>query len=266
MKESYAQRVSHYYNSTAELYLSTLGTTCQAGLILGFDDDPYRSTNTYIAEQAKIKTGHRILDAGSGFCGPSIHICQKIEGVFIDAITISEQQAQLARVAVAEAGLSDRITIHVGDFHQLSMQKDSFDVILFIESSGYSPDLTCLYQEIFRVTRPGGRLYIKDVFCDQKPLTAKQRAQLQEFEQVYVHRTYSIKTHVHAIIDAGFRQVAAKSLNSVVSTDLMIKAMWEDRTGERTLTEFGRIHYRAFDDLPVSFAEIWARKETSARR
>src|SRR5262249_42854377 len=147
---AYAQRVSEYYDRTAELYISTLGITCQAGLILGFDRDPYRSTNKYIARRADIRPSHRILDAGSGFCGPSIDICEEVDAAAIDAITISEKQARLGRAAVAAAGFSDRIRICVGDFHYLPARDELFDIVLMIESSGYSQDLLALYRELFR--------------------------------------------------------------------------------------------------------------------
>ena len=41
-------RVRSYYNETADLYLEALGPFCQAGLIEGFDPDPYRSTMMHI--------------------------------------------------------------------------------------------------------------------------------------------------------------------------------------------------------------------------
>jgi cyclopropane-fatty-acyl-phospholipid synthase len=254
------ERIAHYYDRTAQLYFSTIGPTCQAGLIPGLHEDPYRSTAIHVARRAQIEPGNRILDAGSGFCGPSVHICQLVDGVSIDAVTISDEQAQLARKFVADEGLSTRIQVHVGDYHNISMPDAIFDAAIFLESIGYSDDLNALYREIFRVMRPGGRLYIKDAFRAHKALTELQRRELDEFHAIYANMTELVEIHVDAIAAAGFRGAEVTAINAVVSIECMNRAMWEEADGTRRLSEFGRIHYREFRDLPLAFSEISAHK------
>jgi tocopherol O-methyltransferase len=258
------KRVAGYYDRTVDLYLSALGTTCQAGLIPWFDDDPYRSTSIFVVKRAQIRTGERILDAGSGFCGPSIEICRQVAGVTVEAVTISARQARVARDLVTAAGLSDRVSVHFGDYHALPMQDASFDLVLFLESSGHSRNLDRLYAEAHRVVRPGGRIYIKDLFRTRKEPTRAQRKQLKAFDEHYAYATEPAVTHREALKRAGFRHVDTATISTLVSMERINDAMWDEAAGGRRLSAFGRLHYRDFSDLPIVYGEIRAQKARSA--
>jgi cyclopropane fatty-acyl-phospholipid synthase-like methyltransferase len=259
--DDHLRRVASYYDRTAQLYLSALGTTCQAGLIPWFDEDPYRSTMTFVGSRAQIASGERILDAGSGFCGPSIEICRQVDGVTIDAVTISARQASVARDLVAAAGLSDRISVQVADYHRLPMDDAIFDLVMFLESSGHSHDLRKLYAEAYRLTRDGGRIYIKDLFREKQEPTVSQRKGLKTFDRLYAWATMPVTRHVKALKAAGFQQVEVAMLSGLVSMERMNDAMWEETGKGRRLSDFGKVHYREeFKDLPIVYGEIRAQK------
>ncbi len=72
----------------------------------------------------------------AGWAGPSIWFA-KHKNVTIDAITISPTQLRLAQEAVAQAGLTDRIKVQLGDFHKLEEQfpVNTFDGVFFLSRS-----------------------------------------------------------------------------------------------------------------------------------
>ena len=78
-------------------------------------------------------------------------IARALLDVVIDGVTISDVQAKLGRRLVAEAGLADRVRVHLADFHRLPFPDASFDVALYLEVTGYSPDRTALYRESARI-------------------------------------------------------------------------------------------------------------------
>jgi len=106
--------------------------------------------------------GDRVLDAG---CGPgrfAIAIAQL--GGRVTALDLSQQQLDLARERLAEAGLLDRVEGFVeGDVAQLSMFADGqFDVVVCY---GGALSYVCERRheaaaELVRVARPGGVLLI----------------------------------------------------------------------------------------------------------
>lgn len=260
----YLKQVCSYYDRMNPLYLKYLGKTYQAGVFAtGSEADPYRHNNLYFAQQAGIQSGHHILDAGCGVCGPSIDIARNIKGIRIDAITLSSVQANTARELVQEAGLADQIQVHIGDFHHLPFADEVFDVVLFLESTGYSYDRQRLFAEVYRVLRPGGKLYIKDVFCKELPLSSQEEQEFAEFNRIYVYKTTKISEIREAIALAGFQEISSCDLREINSAKLFGKAMFEYKNGLPYLTEFGEFHYRQFQSLPVFFGEIKARKPSN---
>lgn len=252
-------RVRSYYNETADLYLEALGPFCQAGLIEGFDPDPYRSTMMHIKDRANIRKGSRILDAGSGLCGPCIHLCQMIPDLSVEAITVSEEQASRARRLVEDSGFTNGIHVTVGDYHQMPFPDESFDVVLFLESTGYSYDPPRLFREVRRVLRHSGTVYIKDVFCFDGALGMDEMAELATVDETFVQITRSMNFYVGELKSAGFNEVRQEPLPAA-STDAWAAAMWHMENGSLALTAFGKRHYRPFRNLPLVFGEIVAKK------
>jgi cyclopropane fatty-acyl-phospholipid synthase-like methyltransferase len=244
------------------LILKHVGRTYQAGLLVTDSDaDPSHDSNFYLASQAGIHPGHHVLDAGCGVCGPSIDIAKNIEGVRIDAITLSPAQANTARELVQQAGLAERIQVHIGDYHHLRFADRVFDIVFFFESTGYSYDRQRLFTEVYRVLRPGGSLYIKDVFSKDFPLSDQEQQELLEFDWVYAqYKTPQMSETVEAISAVGFQKVEGRDLSKIFNTIQFDKAIHEYKNGFPILTEFGKFHYRQFQCLPIFFGEIKAVK------
>lgn len=255
MNSTAIAKVRQYYDENNGLYLNHIGHTCQAGLLHGLHDDPYRSTSLHVVKTCGLNRESRILDAGCGTCGPSVHICQAVEDAWIVAMTISGAQAESGLELVAAEGLNDRIRVVIGDYHFLPYEDDSFDTILFLESSGYSYDPQQLFSEVYRVVRPGGKVYIKDVFRLDGALTARQQAELREFDTIYAYSTQPVAAVVHAMAKAGFGHLKSRQLTKA-STALFDAAMWEQGRNQGNLSAFGRRHFRLFTTLPILFAEI----------
>jgi cyclopropane-fatty-acyl-phospholipid synthase len=78
-----------------------------------------------------LREGQSVLDVGCGWGSFSIHAAQN-HGVEVLGITLSDNQAELARRRVAELGLADRVEIRVMDYRELSALGRRFDAIASI--------------------------------------------------------------------------------------------------------------------------------------
>jgi cyclopropane-fatty-acyl-phospholipid synthase len=105
----------------------------------------------------RLRQGQRLLDVGCGWGSLAIHAA-KCHGVDVLGITLSEQQAELARRRVHDAGLDDRVSIRVLDYRDL--RDGNFDAIASIGMVEHvGEERIDLYAErLASLLRPGGRL------------------------------------------------------------------------------------------------------------
>ena len=130
----------------------------------------------------------------------------------------------------------------MGDYHALPFASGVFDVALFLESIGYAYDVRRLLAEVYRVLRPGGALYIKDVFQREPLESARERAALAAFDRTYVQRTPRVGATVAAIGATGFRDVESDDLTGMLSAEAFANANVVVRDGVPYLTELGLYH------------------------
>ncbi|EJT98537.1 CFS1-like protein, partial [Dacryopinax primogenitus] len=87
----------------------------------------------HIYNKADIRDGHRILEIGTGWGSFSI-LAATLSQCTIDTVTLSEQQAALARERIARAGLEERVRVHVMDYRNIPSEwGHQFDRFVSIE-------------------------------------------------------------------------------------------------------------------------------------
>ena len=260
--EAYREQVRDYYDATTEVYLAHLGSSVQGWLVVGADGrEDAAASNAHLAARAGIRPGQRVLDAGCGVCGPAVDIARAIEGVEIDGVTLSPVQARLAQARIGEAGLEGRVRVWVGDYHALLFPPETFDMVYFFESCGYSYDPRRLFSEVFRVLRRGGHLYIKDAFQPDRPLSEREREEVSVFDRLFAYRTPTLSQTVGDISGAGFHDIQTADLTGIVGQMRWRRALGDAEGGSAELSAFGVLHNYPFTSLPLFCAEVIARKK-----
>lgn len=242
--------------------VAAAGTTLQGGLVkrsAGEPEDPDAST-AYLAELAGVAPGDRVLDAGCGVGGPATAVARAVPGVQVDGVTVSAVQARMARDLVARGGLAARVRVCVADFHALPFPGAAFDVVLFLEVTGYSSDRPALYREAARVVRRGGTVYVKDLFRRDDPLTGTQRAAMEAFDTLWgCAASPSLGETAAAMRAAGLVDVTARAYPHVGMERFYESMVVRDAGGMR-LNAFGKGFLRVFDELPTLFGEVRGRR------
>lgn len=268
--KAYRRQVREYYSRALDAYLEAFGDCWQSGILPaaaqlrgGADAaDPIVENHRRLIELAAIRPGDRILDAGCGVGGPALHIADQVPDTVIDGITIGTDQAERARASACDAAMAERVRPIAGDFHDLPYADSTFDGVLFLETLGYAYDLARLMSGVRRVLRPGGFVYIKGVFLEDRPLQADEDAERREVERLYAHRSITERQVLRSLEDAGLVDIERHDYPGL-SLERFGEAMFAPQDRSR-VSEFGRLHHRAALGLaPLFYRGLRARRASA---
>jgi cyclopropane-fatty-acyl-phospholipid synthase len=157
--------VRHHYDVGNDFYRLVLGDSmvysCAywtgAGEVGYGIDDAQRDKIDLICRKLGLTPGMRLLDVGCGWGTLAIHAAREY-GVTAVGVTLSPEQAELARKRVAEAGLTERVEIRVQDYRDV--QDGPYDAVSSVGMAEHVGAARALEYatDLFGLLRPGGRV------------------------------------------------------------------------------------------------------------
>lgn len=234
--------IASHYDVSNEFYRLFLGPTMTYSCALF--ETPQTSLDA--AQLAKIdlicrklgaRPGHRLLDVGCGWASLAIHAARHY-GVDAVGITISEQQAELARKRVAEAGLSDKVDVRLCDYRDV--HDGPFDLVSSVgmfEHVGLRR-LQDYFAQMHRLLRPGGRFLNHAI---SRPAGARSaRIRHDGFVNRYVFpdgELHEVGSVISAMQEAGFEARHMESLREHYALTLRawvarLEQRWTDAVDE----------------------------------
>ena len=85
----------------------------------------------HIAAKLRVQPGQKVLDIGCGWGGMAIYLAKRYD-VEVTGITLSAEQAALARKRIAEAGVAGQVGIELADYRELAGSGKTFDRIVSV--------------------------------------------------------------------------------------------------------------------------------------
>ena len=255
-----AEDVRNFYNQTTDQFIQVYGTIIQA----------FRTKNVeqylhYTAKQIGLANMSKVLDAGCGVAGPAIYFAQQFPKLSVDAITISDYQVEKAKAAVAEAGLSQQICLFRGDYHRLDdlLPENAYDAVYFLESFGHSPNKNLVLEQAYNRLKPGGKLYIKDLFrriCANEWEQNRVNEICLQINQAYQYQIADLNPVLDFLRAKGMiiHRMGVPEVDSLQFENLSISNDFQN------LFNIGKIE--SWDDyvFPIDFYEILAEKPIQA--
>jgi cyclopropane-fatty-acyl-phospholipid synthase len=168
-----AAAIAHHYDVGNDFYALVLGPSMVYSCAV-WDDALVDDRGTALdlregldrAQEAKLdlvcrklglRPGMRLLDVGCGWGSLALHAAREY-GATVVGITLSTEQAALARDRVAAAGLADRVEIRVQDYREVA--DGPFDAVSSIGMAEHVgiDRIPGYVARLHELLRPGGRL------------------------------------------------------------------------------------------------------------
>lgn len=126
-----------------------------------FHTGGYRAS-LVLKDLAQIRSEDRVLDVGAGLAGPARMLAAS-PGCQVDCIDLSSDYCVAASLLNRLTGLEERVGVHLGSALAIPFAANSFDVVWMQNVGMNIRDKSKLYQEIYRVLRPGGRFAFQEM-------------------------------------------------------------------------------------------------------
>ncbi len=159
-KERDRQATNYHYDRSNEFYALWLDTRMiySCAYFATPDDELEKAQEQkldYLCRKLRLKPGERLLDIGCGWGGLLIYAAQHY-GVEADGITLSPQQAKLARERIKEAGLENRCHVEICDYREVNKPQE-YDKIVSVSMAEHigKPLLPVYFKQAWKLLRPG---------------------------------------------------------------------------------------------------------------
>mmetsp|Transcript_31415 Transcript_31415/g.57040 ORF Transcript_31415/g.57040 Transcript_31415/m.57040 type:complete len:382 (-) Transcript_31415:444-1589(-) len=135
-----------------------------------------------IAATLGLKPGMKALDVGCGVGGPMRTIAST-SGAKVTGITINQYQVDRANFLNKAQGVDSLAEVVRGDFLNMPFESNSFDGAYAIEATCHAPKLHLVYQEVFRVLKPGS-YFVSYEWVSTKDYDAKNPEHVKIMDEI----------------------------------------------------------------------------------
>lgn len=138
---------------------------------------------------ARLEAGGVILDIGPSGGHHMIHYANRFPLCQVIGLEIDPVGAEMARRAIAEAGLEDRVTVTLGDANALD-DEDAYDLVtmsIALHETGGPAEYRTVLARVRRALTPGGALVVSELPYPDSPRAYRESPVYQALAGVQFH-------------------------------------------------------------------------------
>ena len=154
---------------------------------------------------AELSPGETVLDLGSGGGIDVLLSARRVgAGGQVYGLDMTDEMLELARRNAADAGVSN-VEFLKGYIEEIPLGDAAVDVVISNCVINLSTDKPAVFDEVFRVLRPGGRIGISDIVAEDS-LSPEQRAERGRWVGC-IAGALSYSEYRHGLETAGFQEI-----------------------------------------------------------
>jgi ubiquinone/menaquinone biosynthesis C-methylase UbiE len=175
--------------------------------------------------------GKKLLEVGCGNGVQAIYLHEKYSPGHVNAIDLNDSNIEIARKEAEKKGI-EGIIFQVDDAHHLTtIESNSMDFVINIESAFHCPDKALFLRQIHRVLKPEGTFVIADILSrNKRSYRFKKR-----WNRKMSYHHWPLSNYIAELPKVGFHDVS--------STDITLKVIRGFACYKRWLREMKKEHF-----------------------
>lgn len=174
------ENIQRHYDLSNELFALFLDETMTYSAAIFAGDpsgaveplaDAQRRKIDRLLDAAGVHDGTRVLEIGTGWGELALRAAAR--GAHVTTLTISTEQAELAKNRIAAAGRTDRVSVQLQDYRHAQGRYDAVVSVEMIEAVGAN-HWHEYFAAIDRLLAPGGRVGLQAILQDDQTVQATQ--------------------------------------------------------------------------------------------
>lgn len=105
----------------------------------------------------------KVLDVGTGTALIPVELCKRNAAASVDALDLAAHMLELAKRNVSRAALDGRVRLALQDAKNAGWREGAFDTVMSNSIVHHIPDPRDVLREMWRLTRAGGVLFVRDL-------------------------------------------------------------------------------------------------------
>ncbi|MCW3835240.1 class I SAM-dependent methyltransferase [Sphingomonas canadensis] len=183
------QNVAHHYDIGNQLYELFLDSDWQYSCAYFTDpantlEQAQLDKKAHIAAKLKLQPGQRVLDIGCGWGGMALYL-NRVAGVEVLGVTLSEEQIRIARERAEAAGVADKVKFELIDYRDVQGSFDRIVSVGMFEHVG-PPQFRTFFRKCRDLLAPDGVMLLHTIGRMGKPGTTDAFTQKYIFPGGYI--------------------------------------------------------------------------------
>jgi len=191
---------------------------------------------------ASLLPGQTVLDLGSGGGIDCFLAAQKVGSTgYVIGVDMTPQMVDRAMANKAKLNV-ENVDFRLGEIENLPVADAAVDVVISNCVINLSPDKPRVFQEIFRVLKPGGKLAVSDIVTDgELPQTIQNS---MDAWVGCVAGAVDVRLYAQMIEDAGFTNVKISPV--YLPEEMIMEAVKGENTDHLTQSDLDQIRLKVY--------------------